>query len=86
MSLIPQPSVNEIQNRLKAVINGSESRENVSDWAMEYIRNDENVEVCDYKAWHFLVTVSNADAMTEPGKYLYCNEDFADWIKEYSTD
>lgn len=81
---IPQPSIKEIEMKLRSVIAGKETRENISDWAMNYIINDDNVEVTDYKAWHFLVDVTHTDAAISPGEYLYCNEDFEDWIREYT--
>ena len=37
------------------------TREEVGKWALDLIRNDENVEVNDIEAWHYLVSVSSID-------------------------
>lgn len=77
-----QPKRNEITNKLKKVIDNEITREEVGSWALEFIRNDDNVEVKDIKAWHYLVLVSSIDEMIAPDEYLYSIEDIEGWIEE----
>ena len=78
-----QPTKQEITNKLNDVLMGRISREKVSDWAMEYIRNDEDVYIEDVNSWHYLVAISNIDEMISPTEYLYNECDIAKFIEEY---
>ena len=76
-----QPKTDEITYRLKQVINNKMTREEVGKWALDLIRNDENVEVNDIDAWHYLVSVSSIDEMIGPNDHLYSIEDIKGWIE-----
>lgn len=76
-----QPKTDEITYRLKQVINNEMTREEVGKWALELIRDDENIEINDIKAWHYLVSVSSIDEMIGPNEYLYPIEDIKGWIE-----
>ncbi len=76
-----QPRKDEITNKLKKVINNEITREEVGTWAYDFISNDENVEVNDLEAWHYLVSISVIDIMIAPNKYLYSIEDIEAWIE-----
>jgi len=78
-----QPKKDEITQKLKSVINQEIDRDEVADWAMDYIINDDKVIIEDIEAWHYLVAVSGIDTIAGPGKYLYMDEDFSNWIMEY---
>lgn len=79
-----QPKNEEITKKLRDVICGVQTREAVADWASEYIRNDDIIEVTDLEAWEYLVTVSGLDLMVSPGKYLFSTGDVQTWIEGYS--
>lgn len=49
-----QPKRNEITNKLKMIINNEITREEVARWAFGFITSDDNVEVTDIEAWHYL--------------------------------
>lgn len=76
-----QPSRKMITHKLLKVIYGELSREEVSDWAFKYIENDNEVEVTDIDAWHYLVSVSCIAEMIPPGIYLYSIEDIKTWLQ-----
>ena len=77
-----QPKPAEITNRLKDVIDGKRTREEVGRWALEYIIHDADIEITDVNAWHELVSVSSIDEMTAPNVYLYSVEDIQEWIEK----
>lgn len=76
-----QPKAVEITNKLNKVIDQKTTREEVRQWALEFIMNDDNLEINDIKAWHYLVTVSSVDEMIAPDEYLYSIEDIKEWIE-----
>jgi len=78
-----QPAKEEIREQLQSVIDGTILPEDIADWAFSYIKNDDTY-INDMNAWHFLTTVSNAAEMIAPDTYLYSNEDYENWIREYS--
>lgn len=77
-----QPKIDEITNKLKGIVDHEMTREEVGQWALEFIANDDNVEINDIKAWRYLVTVSSVDEMTAPDEYLYSIDDIKEWIEE----
>lgn len=77
-----QPKTDDITNRLKKIINNELTREEVGEWALAFIKNDDNIEVNDIKAWHYLVSVSSVDEMIAPDKYLYSIQDIKEWIEK----
>ena len=78
-----QPTKQEITKKLNEVIMGRISREDVSEWAMEYIRNDGDVYIENVNSWHYLVAISNIDEMLSPNEYLYNECDIAKFIEKY---
>ena len=78
-----QPDKNEITNRVNDAILGKICREDVGKWAMEYIRNDSEIEIMDIDAWHYLVAISNIDEMISPDDYLYTEDDIMSIIEYY---
>lgn len=81
-----QPTKIEIDNKLNELIEERILREDISEWALYYIRNDENIEIVDLNAWRYLVAISNVDEMISPNNYLYAIEDIQQWMKEYSKN
>ena len=78
-----QPTRAEITQKLNMVFEGSLSRETVCVWAVNYIRNDEQICIDDLSAWHYLVAISNIDELITPGQYLFQNDDIQAIIKKY---
>lgn len=77
-----QPARSEIDGKLKQCLRGSITREDVSEWALCFIRNDSEFIVDDVEAWHYLVAISNIDEMVYPGKYLYSMDDIKKLMKK----
>lgn len=77
-----QPTIEEINNKLKKVIDNEITRVEVGNWALDFILNDDNVEIRNIKAWHYLVSISSIDEMITSNEYLYSIEDIKKWIKE----
>lgn len=78
-----QPTKIEIDNKLNGIIEEKIPREDVGEWALNYIRNDENIEITDLNAWRYLVAISNVDELISPDNYLYSIEDIQQWMREY---
>lgn len=81
-----QPTIDEITNQCKKVIAQKITREEVGTWALAFILNEDNVEIHDIKAWHYLVSVSGIDEMIAPHVYLYSIEDIESWINQYNKE
>ncbi|MCR5737712.1 MAG: hypothetical protein K6G64_08695 [Eubacterium sp.] len=79
-----QPTIEEITKKIDMVLNDSVLRKEICEWATNYIRNDDQVEIRDIKAWHYLVAISNIDEMIEPDVFLFDKEDIRRIVKEYS--
>ena len=79
-----QPTIEEISKKIVKVLDGVILREEVCEWAIDFIRNDDKVEIDDIKSWHYLVEISNIDEMIEPDVYLFDNNDIRDIMKKYS--
>ena len=78
-----QPTRDEITKKINMVLEGSITRESVYDWATGYISNDEEINIDDLEAWHYLVAISNIDEMISPNEYLYSEEDIRAIVNEY---
>ncbi len=78
-----QPSKQEIISKLKKVLSEEISREEVSNWAIRYINNDE-LEIDDYTTWELLKDIGGIDIMESMNTYLYSDEDINSWISKKS--
>jgi hypothetical protein len=76
-----QPSKEEIIQKLNGIVDDNISREQVSNWAMDYINNDE-IHVADTKAWDLLMKVGSVELMNNPKEYLYSVDDIKKWIRD----
>ena len=76
-----QPTVREIINRLKLVLNGKMTREEVSDWASYYVMADDPT-IDDEIVWELLITISGIDILDSPTSYLHSEVDIKDWINQ----
>ena len=80
---IKLPLKNEITKKLKDVLSGKISREDVTDWAYHFIQNEDKFDVVDIEAYQYLIECLRIDLLISPNEYLYSKEDILDIIKEY---
>ncbi|WP_042228208.1 hypothetical protein [Paenibacillus popilliae] len=82
--MLEKPTVEEIVRKLKSVLQGHLSREEVSNWAGYWIRKfrDEfNLNEEDLLIWKYLDVVLGIDLKDTPTEYFHIDEDILDWIK-----
>lgn len=78
-----QPTKIQIVEKVSLILSGKNTREEVCEWASNYIRNDDIIELNDIEAWHFLVAISKIDEMIFPDIYLYSIDDIKEIMKEH---
>ena len=78
-----QPTREEITQKVEMVLDGRLKREAICIWAVNYIRNDEQICIYDLEAWHYLVEISNIDEMIGPNEYLFHEYDIQAIVKKY---
>lgn len=78
-----QPTKEEITKKVQLVLEGKLKREDVYEWAWTYIRNDDNINIVDIDAWHYLMAISGIDEMIASGVYLFDEEDIRNIMREY---
>lgn len=74
------PSRRELVEKLSRLIAGSESREDVADWATAWVSQPDS-GVDDEADWLALTELSGADLQVAPGRYLHGERDFAAWLE-----
>jgi hypothetical protein len=79
-----QPTREEIIDKLKMILLGKLTREEVADWASEYVMQDEP-NISDETIWKLLKIVSGVDLKDSPDEYLHVEQDIIDWINKYSN-
>ncbi len=77
------PTRQDIAAQLCELIAGRKTREEVSAWAVQYIRGD-RPRVTDTAAWEALKTLGGADIRADLDHYLYDEADFKKWAEELS--
>lgn len=75
------PSLKIIDEKIQMLINGIESRESISAWAISII-DDDSVKISNKLAWKIIQNLGAADLMAGDNSYLYTVEDFKAWQKE----
>ncbi|MDN0191733.1 DNA-binding protein [Bacillus stercoris] len=78
-----EPNLLECTNKIKSVLTGQTTREEVSDWAGTYVYADEP-EGEDDRVWDMLILLSGIDLKDSPETYLHSTDDLNDWIKQYT--
>lgn len=79
------PSRQELLRKLDSLCSGAETRDQVAEWAMSII-DDDDIRVTDKAAWRVLEGLGAAD-LPAPGRdYLYTSEDFKAWKAELLGD
>ncbi|MGX4200245.1 DNA-binding protein [Bacillus sp. JK74] len=77
-----EPTRAECLKKAGLILNGQAAREEVSDWASEYVSaGDPAVE--DETVWEMLVYLSGFDLKDSPDAYLHTLEELRDWMQEY---
>ena len=77
----PPPSRKEVEAKLRELISGKRSRQEVADWASQWIRASEP-RVGDPAVWKALTSLVGADMLTTDRPYLYGEDDFRAWLEE----
>jgi hypothetical protein len=72
----------QVRNRMAALVEGSVSREEVSDWALMRIKDESARYSSDATLWTALDRLAGADLQEGPGVYLHGEEDFRSWLAE----
>lgn len=71
----------DLLDKLDALCSGLETRDQVAQWAMSIIDND-NINVTDKMVWEILLGLGAADLPSTDRDYLYSLEDFNAWKDE----
>lgn len=81
----PPPSRSALRTRLTELIEGTMTREAVTEWAMQWVdARDPRVE--DGVAWEVLNDLAGADSPTTDREYLYEQVDFEAWRDAIAED
>ena len=75
------PSSKIINEKIQMLINGEESRESISAWAVSII-DDDSIKISNKLAWKIIQNLGAADLVAGDNSYLYTVEDFKAWQKE----
>ncbi|AKU33097.1 MULTISPECIES: DNA-binding protein [Bacillus] len=77
-----EPKMLDCLNKIRNVLKGTITREQVSDWAEIYVSADDP-EIDDDQVWDMLILLSGIDLKDSPNSYLHPVEDLNDWLEEY---
>ena len=76
------PSREEVKQRLLDLADGKTGRDEVEDWAAEFVIYDNAQlypEIDDSEVWNALVAMAGCATLVAPDDYLYGAEDFRAW-------
>ncbi|MBU8595019.1 hypothetical protein [Shouchella clausii] len=79
-----EPTKKEIIDKLELVLQNKLTKEEVADWASEYVMTYDPL-VTDLVVFDILTVVSGLDTLESPGEYMYDDDDIRDWIKKFSN-
>ncbi len=79
-----QPTRYEITEKIKGIVEGKISRDSVDDWVNYYISHDDEIEMIDIEAWHYLTELGTMCVQIAPNEYLYTTDDLLNLVKEYT--
>ena len=77
-----EPKMLDCLNKIRNVLKGMITREQVSDWAEIYVSSDDP-EIDDDQVWDMLILLSGIDLKDSPNSYLHSVDDLNDWIEKY---
>lgn len=76
------PSLNEVVDQLKFILQNRATREAVSNWAETWVMTDDaNVE--NSAVWHLLTLAASVDLRVSSSQYLYSESDIEGWIQPF---
>jgi hypothetical protein len=78
-----EPTRAEIRQVLVWLIDDLITPEEADEWAVNWILNDDYLDVGDPRVWKLLTQLNGADLQTEPGEYLHGKENFRQWLHEF---
>lgn len=81
-----KPTVEEIIKQLNLVLEGSLTREEVSNWAEYWTRkfiDEQGLSEYNLLVWKYLDVVSGVDLKDSPTSYLHTDEDIMEWIQSF---
>ena len=79
-----QPTRDEITERIKGILDGKISRNSTDDWVNYFISHDDEIELIDVEAWHYLIQLGTMCVQIAPNEYIYSSDDLLELMKEYS--
>lgn len=79
-----QPTRDEITERIKGILDGKISRDSTEDWVDYFISHDDEIELIDVEAWHYLIQLGTMCVQIAPNEYIYSIDDLLELMKEYS--
>ena len=50
----------------------------------QYISHDDEIEMIDIEAWHYLTELGTMCVQIAPNEYLYTTDDLLNLVKEYT--
>ncbi|KZE59880.1 DNA-binding protein [Bacillus amyloliquefaciens] len=77
-----EPTRAECLKKAGLILNGQAAREEVSDWASEYVSAGDPADE-DETVWEMLVYLSGFDLKDSPDAYLHTIEELRDWVQGY---
>lgn len=84
MIKLVQPTKEELLSKFRSILQGSLSREEVADWASEFVMQDEPI-VTDDDVWELLNLASGVDIKDSPDEYLHVEQDIINWINKFNS-
>ena len=74
------PKLPEVTDKLAKLVSGSITREEASNWALQWINLDNPPNMKD-AVWDALSNLAGADMPTTNREYLFGHEDFLEWLE-----
>ncbi len=72
----------QVKRRITGLAQGSVSREEAADWAMERVKDESADYSSDATLWTALDRLAGADLQQGPGVYLHGEADFRSWLAD----
>lgn len=80
------PDRDEIASRIRDLIDGRQTRSDVSAWSAKFVCGD-HPRVSDWVAWETLKKLVGADAIADlEGRHLYHDVDFKAWLDDLQNN
>jgi len=75
------PTRDEVAEKLRGLIDGHLSREEIAEWASTWVRMRDPL-VSDPRVWNALTEMAGADLISLDRPYLYDKIDFEVWLND----